>query len=204
VSVEPSPFGYNRPARRITAVQALEGFMTNRTTRIGAIGVSAFAIACVAVCSGAQAPQRAAQDRLRQATQVLAGPQDTVTTQKLAGAIIELLDLASILAPDNEYRKDILYRIDVAKELITKTSLFNDKARQYVSFAYRQMTNGVKFEPPKDLQEFVTPAEFQAKSLKYMKGLLDKAETSLAAGRTAETAKTLLEIVLMIMTPVAG
>jgi hypothetical protein len=167
-------------------------------------GVFAVGIVCAAVLSGAQAPQQAAQDRLRQAAGVLVGPPDTVTPQKLVGAIIELLDLTSVLTPDNEYRKDIQYRIEVAKELIKKTSLLNDKARQYVSFAYRQMANGAKFEPPKELQEFVTPAELQAKSVKYMKGLLDRAQTSLAAGNTAECAKTLLEIALMIMTPVVG
>ncbi len=169
-----------------------------------AVGLFAIVMAGAALSSAAQATQQETQERLHQVTQVLIGPPDAITTQKLAGAIIELLDIASILTPQSEYRKDILYRIDVAKELITKTSLFNEKARQYVSFAYRQMTNGVKFEPPKDLQEFVTPAELQAKSLNYMKSLVEKAQTSLAAGRTAETAKTLLEIALMIMTPVAG
>jgi len=172
--------------------------------RTRAVSVFAIAMACGAVLSGAQASEQGTEKRLRQVTQVLTGPPDAMTTQTMAGAIIELLDIASLLTPDNEYRKDILYRIDVAEDLIKKTSLFNDKARQYVSFAYRQMTNGAKFEPPKELQEFVTPAEFQAKSLKYMKSLLDRAQTSLAAGRTAEAAKTLLEIALMIMTPVAG
>jgi hypothetical protein len=172
-----------------------------KTSLVGALTV---AMACVTVLYGAQPPRQETQERLRQATQTLVGPPNAVTAQKVAGAIIELLDIAAVLTPDNEYRKDIQYRIDIAKDLIKKTSLFNDKARQYVSFAYRQMTDGVKFEPPKELQEFVTPAEFQAKSLKYMKGLLDKAQTSLAAGKTAETARTLLEIALMIMTPVAG
>ncbi len=169
-----------------------------------ATSVFVIATVCVAALSATQAPQVVAQDRLRQIAQVLIGQPDAVTTEKLVGAIVGLLDVAATLVPDNQYRQDIRYRIDVAKDLIQKTSLFNDKARQYVSFAYRQMTNGARFEPPKELQEFVTPREFQEKSLKYMKGLVDQAQASLAAGRTAETAKTLLEIALMVMTPVAG
>lgn len=169
-----------------------------------AVSVVAVVMTSAAAVFGAQAPQQATQERLRQVTQLLTGPPEGVTTQKLAGAIVELLDLASVLTPDGEYKKDILYRIDVAKELITNTSLFNDKARQYVSFAYREMTNGVKFEPPKDLQEFVTPAELQAKSMKYIQSLVDRAQASLAGRKAAETARTLLEIALMIMTPVAG
>ena len=169
-----------------------------------AVSVAVVAMAWLAACSGAQPQQENTQDRLRRATQVLVGPPDGVATEKVVGAVLELLDLAAAITPDNEFRKDVRYRIDVAKDLIKKTSLFNEKARQYVSFAYRQMTNGVKYEPPKDLQQFVTPAELQAKSQNYLKGLVDHAQTSLAAGTPAETAKTLLEIVLMIMTPVGG
>ena len=162
-------------------------------------------IASFAFFSGAPAPQEDTKDRLLRATQMLVGPADaTVNREKFTAAIFELLDIAAAITPDNQYRKDIRYRIDVAKDLIKKDSLFNDKARQYLSFAYRQMTNGVKFEPPKELQEFVTPAELQEKILKYMKALVDKALGSLAAGNAAETAKILLEIVLMIITPVSG
>jgi hypothetical protein len=163
------------------------------------------ATAFLAAFSGAQAPQEETKDRLLRVTQILIGqPDAALTREKFTEAIIELLDIAAAITPDNQYRKDIRYRIDVAKDLIKKDSLFNDKARQYLSFAYRQMTNGVRFEAPKELREFVTPAEFQEKSLKYLKGLVDNARTSLAAGKTADTAKALLEIALMIMTPVTG
>jgi hypothetical protein len=162
-------------------------------------------IASFASFSGAPAPQEDTKGRLLRATQMLVGPADAnLNREKFTGAIFELLDIAAAITPDNQYKKDIRFRIDVAKDLIKKDSLFNDKARQYLSFAYRQMTNGVKFEPPKELQEFVSPAELQEKILKYMKALVDKALRSLAAGNAAETAKILLEIVLMIMTPVSG
>jgi hypothetical protein len=142
---------------------------------------------------------------LLRVTQILIGQPDAgLTREKFTEAIIELLNIAAAITPGDQYRKDIRYRIDVAKDLIKKDSLFTDKARQYLWFACRQMTNGVKFETLKELQEFVTPAEFQEKSLKCLRGLVDKAQTSLAAGKTADTAKALLEIALMIMTPVTG
>jgi hypothetical protein len=50
----------------------------------------------------------------------------------------------------------------------------------------------------------VTPAELQGKISRYMISLFGKAQTAMAARNDAETAKTLLEIVLMIMTPVTG
>lgn len=163
------------------------------------------AIAFLVVFAGAQSPQEATKDKLLRLTKLLTGPADPAMTRvKIEDTIIELLDVVSAVTPENRYRKDILYRIDVAKDLIKKQPLFDDKARQYLNFAYRQMTNGVKFEPPKEPQEFVTPAEFQEKSSKYMKALFDKAQSALAAGNNAESAKLLLEIVLSIMTPVSG
>jgi hypothetical protein len=66
------------------------------------------------------------------------------------------------------------------------------------------MTNGKKFEPPKELEEFVTPAELQEKIHKFMKGLVDRTLQSLEAGNAGETARLLLEMVLMTMTPVTG
>lgn len=66
------------------------------------------------------------------------------------------------------------------------------------------MTNGKKYEQPKEFEEFVTPRELQEKSLKYAKGLVDKALASLAAGNEGEAARLLLELVLMTVTPVLG
>jgi hypothetical protein len=172
--------------------------------KTGALSVVVAAMVFLGVFPRAQTPQEETKDKLLRATRILVQPGAAATREKLTEAITQLLDVAAAITPDNQYRQDIRYRIDVAKDLITKDSLFNDKARQYLSFAYRQMTNGARFETPKELQEFVTPAELQEKTSRYLKGLVDKAQTSLAAGRTAETAKVLLEIVLMIMTPVAG
>jgi hypothetical protein len=168
---------------------------------VAAIAFMAFS----AVFSNAQSLQETTKDKLVRLAKILAGPGAPAATRaKIEDAVIELLDVVAVLTPENQYRKDILYRIDVAKDLIRKQTLFDDKARQYLSLAYRQMTSGVKFEQPKELQEFVTPAELQEKILKYMKNLFDKAQSALAAGHDAETAKTRLEIVLAIMTPVSG
>jgi len=66
------------------------------------------------------------------------------------------------------------------------------------------MTNGRKYEWPKELEKFVTPGELQEKSLKYIRGLVDKARTSLEAGKQGKTARLLLELVLMTETPVVA
>ena len=145
------------------------------------------------------------KDRIVKATNTLVGPPGpTVTQEKIVGALLELLDVAATITPDNQYREEIRYRIQVAKDLIKKDSLFNDKARQYLSFAYRMMTDGKKYEKPKELDEFITAAELQEKSLRYTRNLVAKAIESLGAGNEGETARLLLELVLMTITPVTG
>ncbi len=164
--------------------------------------IAAFSFVCR---SKGPAAQEGAKDRIEKAAAIFVGPPDpSITKEKILSALFELLDISASLTPDNEYKEDIVYRIGVAKDLIKDDSLFNDKARQYLSFAYRMMTNGKKFEPPKELDEFVTPAEHQEKALKYIKGMIAAALESLDAGDNQETARLLLEMVLMTVTPVRG
>jgi hypothetical protein len=159
----------------------------------------------IAFLSGAPNPQEDLKNRIIKATQALIGPPDPSITQKeIVSGLLELLDIAAVITPEGPYKKDINNRIAISKDLIIKDSLFNDKARQYLSFSYRMMTNGKKYERPKELEEFVTPKELQEKSLRYAKDLVDKALASLAAGNQGETSKLLLELVLMTVTPVSG
>jgi predicted GNAT family N-acyltransferase len=94
--------------------------------------------------------------------------------------------------------------MDVAKDLFQKESMFNEKARQYLLLAYRQMTNGKKYESPKELDEFITPAEHQEKGRKYGQKLVESALAEIDAGKPGEAARLLLELVLMIVTPISG
>jgi len=128
----------------------------------------------------------------------------STTKDEIVNSLIQLLDVAASITSTSEYKDDIRYRIDVAKDLFKKDSLFNDKARQYLSFAYRMMTNGRKYQKPEELDEFVSPAEAQEKAQKYARKLVEKALASLEDGKKEETAKLLLELVLMIVTPISG
>jgi hypothetical protein len=199
-SIREVPYGIDRDSPPEKTTLFLRRTMKKRALSLFVVTVMSFAI-----LSGAPAPQEDMKDRIIKATKTLAGPPDpSATKEDIVSALLELLDIAAAIVPDNQYKEEIKYRIDVAKDLIKKDSLFNEKARQYLSFAYRMMTNGKKFEKPKDLEEFVTPAELQEKSIKYVKSLVDKALGSLRAGNKGETAKLLLELVLMTVTPIAG
>jgi hypothetical protein len=122
----------------------------------------------------------------------------------LIDSLIQLLDVAVALTSKSQHKEEITRHIDIAKDLIKNESLFNDKARQYISFAYRMVTIGQKYQRPAELDEFVTPSEAQEKAMKYAKGLIQKSLSDLEAGQEEKTAKLLLELVLMVITPISG
>lgn len=163
------------------------------------------ALACLVVAADRPSAPENAQNRIRTATKILVGPPDaSFTKDKLAGSLAELLDIATALSAANPYHAEIRSRVDVATDLIKKDSLFNDKARQYLSFAYRMLTDGKRYQTPAELEDFVTPAELQEKTLRYAKGLIARALESLDAGDKERAAVLLLEIVLMTVSPVRG
>ena len=143
--------------------------------------------------------------RIVSATSTLMGRQDSPPTMEaIVGAILELLDVSGAVTPDNQYKAEIQDRIAVAKDRIRDLSIFDDKARQYLSFAYRMMTDGRKYEMPEELDQFVTPAELQEKTLQYMERQVTQSLQALEGGNRRETARLLLEIVLMTITPHPG
>ena len=126
------------------------------------------------------------------------------TKETLVNSLMQLLDVVVTLSSTSQYRDEISQRIDVAKNLIKNESLFNDKARQYLSLAYRMITNGQKYQKPEELDEFVTPAEAQEKALNYAKDLIAKSLSELETDHKENAARLLLELVLMVVTPISG
>lgn len=128
----------------------------------------------------------------------------SATKDTLVNSLVQLLDVVVTLTSTSKYKDEIGQRIDIAKDLIKDESLFNDKARQYLAFAYRMITNGQKYQKPKELDEFVTPSEAQDKAMRYAKKLIAKALAELELGHKENAARPLLELVLMVITPISG
>ena len=126
------------------------------------------------------------------------------TKDTLINSLNEFLDVVVELTSSSQYKEEITHHVEVAKDLIKNTSLFNDKARQYLSLAYRMITNGQKYQRPEELDEFVTPAEAQHKAISYAKNLIEKSLIDLESGNTENAAKYLLEVVILVVTPVSG
>ncbi|NIM90202.1 MAG: hypothetical protein GTO17_04560 [Candidatus Aminicenantes bacterium] len=161
-------------------------------------------IMLVFTLSAALVEKKDTKTKILEACEVFFNPNASLTQDNMVDSLSRLLDITASITTAYEYKDEIKYRIDVAKNLLKEDSLFNEKARQYLSFAYRMMTNGQKYQKPEELDVFVTPAEAQEKAMKYAKNLVEKALSDLEEDNPGETAKLLLELVLMVVTPIEG
>jgi len=137
-------------------------------------------IMLVSTLSAALIEQKDTKTKILEASKVLFNPNASPTKDKILDSLFQLLDVAASITTASEYKDDIKYRIDVAKELFKDDSLFNEKARQYLSFAYRMMTNGQKYQKPEELDVFVTPGRGSGKSHEIRKKI--SRESSVRAG----------------------
>ena len=142
------------------------------------------------------------ESRITKASEKLFGP--ATSKEQMADSLIEFLDITLVLTASSKYSEEIKHHIDVAKDLFKNSSIFNDKARQYMALAYRMVTEGVKYQEPPELDEFITPTEAREKASKYAKKLIDDARASIEKGDEVNAAKLILELVLMVITPISG
>lgn len=161
-------------------------------------------IMLISTLSPALVEKKDTKTKILEACEVFFNLNASPTQDNIVDSLSQLLDIAASITTAYEYKDKIKYRIEVAKELFKEDSLFNTKARQYLFFAYRMMTNGQKYQKPEELDVFVTPDEAQEKAMKYAKKLVEKALSELEEGNPGETAKLLLELVFMIITPIEG
>lgn len=128
----------------------------------------------------------------------------SVGRDEIADNLNQLLDVVVSLSASSQYHDKIKYHVNVAQDLLKNDSIFNDKARQYMSFAYRMLTNGVKFKKPEELDVFVTPEEAAEKGMRYSKSLIENTLSALKEDQNEKAAAQLIAFVLMIVTPMDG
>lgn len=123
--------------------------------------------------------------------------------EEINPALYQLLDVVIVIMPKSEYSDEFIRKIEVAKNEFDE-HFFNEKGRQYLSLAYRIVNSGKKYQFPEELNTFKTDAEFMAKAKKIVEGLFDSAINNYKSGKNEQAVKALLEVVIMIVTPISG
>jgi hypothetical protein len=140
--------------------------------------------------------------KIEQAARVLLG--DSASREEIVQALIQIIDCAAALSEESRYTEEIRTQLGIAKNEFSQKSLFSDKGRQKLAFAYRMLTNGQKYQTPRELDDFVTPDQAMEKARIYAGKLVKRALEDYKAGNHPQSAKKLVELALMIVTPMSG
>lgn len=142
------------------------------------------------------------EDQINQATQALFG--SAASQPEIVQALTQLIDCAAVLSESSKYADEIKTQLGIAKNEFSQKSLFSDKGRQKLAFAFRMLTDGQKYKPPKELDEFVTPQQATEIAKQYIEKLVEQTFKDYRAGNQLQAAQNLVELVLMIVTPISG
>ncbi len=117
-------------------------------------------------------------------------------------ALLEILDAALLILPNSGTAAECRSRIEVAKREFDEKSMFSDKGHQYLSLAYRLVADGKKWHVPEDIGAAYKSADIMEAARKAAQERIDGALSGLKAGRGEEAVRSLLDYVLMIVTPI--
>ncbi|MFC2165250.1 hypothetical protein ACFLT2_09670 [Acidobacteriota bacterium] len=112
------------------------------------------------------------------------------------GVIMFTLLLEAILeaAPDTSFPPEFTENMEKANDIADTTSLFNPDGIAYLSKAYRLINNGKDHQMPDSISEIQDAVD-------YAKMELTSARKDLKAGKIDSCVKRLLDIAVMIVTP---
>ena len=151
---------------------------------------------------GAAASTDDIEKTITQAEQALLG--NTGAPPDIVQTLTQLIDCAAALSKKSQYVEEIKAQLDIAKNEFSQESFFSDKGRQKLKFAYRMLTDGQKYQVPAELDDFVTPAQATENARKYITKLFRVIKKDYRAGYHLRSAKNLVVVVLLIVTPMEG
>jgi len=117
-------------------------------------------------------------------------------------ALVEILDATLLVLPETGYAAEFRSRIEAVRKLLGDGALFSDKVRQYLALAYKLVTGGKAWQLPQELRGPYREADIMEQARKVGGRLIDSALAERRAGRSEQSVRHLLEIVLMVITPV--
>lgn len=120
----------------------------------------------------------------------------------MLNALVDILDATLLVLPETNYAGEFRSRIDTVKKLLKDGALFSDKVHQYLGLAYRLVTGGKTWRLPQELKGPYREADMMEQARKVGGTLIDSALAERRAGRNEQCVRYLLEVVLMVITPV--
>jgi len=111
------------------------------------------------------------------------------------GAFISLIEAIEEIAPESGFPAEFGAKIKKARQIFDSTSIMNPDGINLLNEAYAAINDGRPYRFPKELIELDA-------ILAHFKTMSAGAQKSLETGQTGAAVKSVLEILIMIVTPV--
>ena len=142
---------------------------------------------------GAAADQTSIDAKIEQVISILDKPEgpgeDGITMVTL------LIGVIAEAAPETGFPPEFAENMKKAKEISDSTSVLNQDSIAYLHKAYRPINSGSDFEFPSSIKKIQD-------AVNHIKGELATAREKLKSGQIDACVKILLEVTLMIVTPI--
>ena len=105
--------------------------------------------------------------------------------------LVEAIEMA---APDTEFPAEFGEKMSEAKKLFDSTSVFNEEGIALLNESYLLVNSGKEFQMPDSISSIQDAVEYAHKQI-------DTARKNLKQGKTDECVRIIMEISIMIVTP---
>jgi hypothetical protein len=110
---------------------------------------------------------------------------------------LSLVEAITLAAPDTSFPAVLGEKMTKAKSLFEKTSIFNQEGFALLNECFALTHSGQKFSMPAEITSIATAIE-------YARRQLQSARAQIQQGKADECAKILIEIAVMIVTPMTA
>lgn len=148
---------------------------------------------CFFLAGQVEATDKAEIDaKITKAVSYLGEPSDPSSDGKMAFKLV--IEAISLAASQTKFPSEFGENIEKAKDIFESTSIVNPDGVAYLRKSYRMINSGKPFEMPSDISEISDVVD-------YAKVQLAAARKDLKADKADECIRKLVEIAVMIVTP---
>jgi hypothetical protein len=117
-------------------------------------------------------------------------------------ALVDVLSASLQILPQKEKTKECRTRIEEARKTLGQGELFSEKAYGDLGLAYKSVSGGTAWKIPEELTAPGAGSKGIEQATKLCAKLLDSALAAHKAGRSEESVRDLLGMVILVVTPI--
>jgi hypothetical protein len=153
----------------------------------------AAAFVCLFLAGQIEGADKAEIDaKIAKAVSYLGEPGDPDSDAKMT--FKSIMEAISLAAPETKFPSEFGKSIEKAKDIFKSSSIFSPEGQVYLRKSYRLINSGKAFEMPESISSI-------SHAVDHANAKLDAARKDLEADKTDECVRKLVEIAVMIVTP---